>query len=153
MNLLDVRGFRQTGDKRDQCDEAWSFVFVPFWSSDPVLCKWLWLAFTNAHPFPPKVELPFKTIERNEYGVRAFYDSQEPQVAVVSQPTDIEALRKTVSVEVQAKLQELDFENEYATVVFQGVTGAVFSPMSGVEVQRLVRQGRLISINAIFYDF
>jgi len=71
----------------------------------------------------------------------------------VSQPTDIEALRKTVSVEVQAKLQELDFENEYATVVFQGVTGAVFSPMSGVEVQRLVRQGRLISINAVFYDF
>jgi hypothetical protein len=97
----------------------------------------------------PKVELPFETIERRDFGAE-FYDSDQPCLAIVSQPAEIEPLQNIISVEAQASLRGLDFKHELAIVVFRGLT-AVFYPESGVEVQRIVRQGSTITAFAVFH--
>jgi hypothetical protein len=97
----------------------------------------------------PEVELPFHTIERRDFGAE-FYDSDQPCLAIVSQPADIEPLQNIISVDAQASLRGLDFKHELAIVVFRGLTD-IFYPESGVEVQRIVRQGSTITVFAVFH--
>ena len=91
-------------------------------------------------------ELAFETIEQ-KYGAGSAYDAVEPGLLVISGMEDIANLRAG-SDEVIYRLQELDYENIFALIVYQGQRG---SGGYDVQIERVTRDGTTINIYVQFH--
>jgi len=100
-----------------------------------------------------EVVLPFETIERADIpGTGEEYEGEEPKLAIIADATELDTLGNTVSLDAQAQLQDLDFDQYFAIVVFEGQHSDMPPLRSGVEVQRISRKGSTITIYAHSYE-
>jgi hypothetical protein len=96
-----------------------------------------------------EIDLTFETIEqKNTTGTGKAYEAWEPGLLVTYNEADIASLGDWVTAEAISKLQELDFENSFALIVFQGWKGR-----GGYEVQieRITQAKKTVNIYAQFH--
>lgn len=102
---------------------------------------------------PSETNLPFETIERaDSAGTGEYHKDKEPDLAIIAKAADISVLGNMVSSDAQARLRDLDFDRYFAIAVFQGWRPSLPTPRSGVEVQRITKEGSRITIYAQFYE-
>jgi hypothetical protein len=95
-------------------------------------------------------ELPFETIEIAELpGTGHEYQGKEPSLVIVTRKGGINLLGNTVSTNSQSKLDDLDFGEYFALVVYQGIKG---TDMYGAEIQHITRQKNTVNIYAHFTE-
>jgi hypothetical protein len=96
------------------------------------------------------VELAFETIERADVpGTGGEYQGEDPRMIIINSAEQIDALGETISLSAQDELRKLDFNQYFAIAVFQGLKG---SNMYGVDIQRVTRNGKTITISAHFTE-
>jgi hypothetical protein len=92
--------------------------------------------------------LTFETIEQNDFaGTGKYYEDIEPGLMIISGNPDIASLDKWITVEAIIKLKELDYENSFALIVFQGWKD---SGGYNVQIERIVQAGKTVNIYAQF---
>ncbi len=100
-----------------------------------------------------EADLPFETIERSEWGEgKEQYSIPDPKLVIIAKAEEINAIGNTVSLDAQAQLRNLDFDQYFAAAVFQGWQPQLPPPPSGVEVQRISREGSIMTIYAHFHE-
>ncbi|MCB9136210.1 MAG: protease complex subunit PrcB family protein [Anaerolineales bacterium] len=96
------------------------------------------------------MELPFETIERASSSWRiGYYQDEEPKLVVLTETDEIDDLGETISTTAEAILRHLNFDQEFAVVVFQGLKG---SDDYGVEIQKISVQENTVMIIAHFTE-
>jgi len=99
---------------------------------------------------PQERDLPFETIEQKEWaGTGQSYEAREPGLMIISRLQDITSLDKLVTDGAMTKLKELDYDNCFVLVVFQG-----WKPTTGyrVQIDRTTRTGKMINIYTQFLE-
>jgi hypothetical protein len=91
-------------------------------------------------------ELAFETIEQKS-GAGSAYSAVEPGLWVISGKEDIANLQAG-SDEAIYRLQEIDYEDFFALIVYQGQRG---SGGYDVQIERVTRDGKTINIYAQFH--
>jgi hypothetical protein len=100
-----------------------------------------------------EVELPFETIERADSpGGGEYYEDKDPRLVIIAKAAELDTLGNTVSSDAQTQLRNLDFDRCFAIAVFQGWRPTLPTPRSGIEVQRLSKEGSTITIYAHVYE-
>lgn len=100
-----------------------------------------------------EVDLSFETIERADSpGTGEYYEDKDPKLVIVNSVAELDMLGNTISPDAQSALRNLDFEQYCAIAVFQGWRPHIPTPQSGVEVQRIVKQGKTITVYALFFE-
>jgi hypothetical protein len=100
-----------------------------------------------------EIDLPFETIERADLaGTGEYYEGKEPKLLVITEAAEIDTLGKTVSLNAQAQLRNLDLDQYFAIAVFQGWGPDLPPPPSGIEVQRISKQGITITTYVHIYE-
>ncbi len=92
--------------------------------------------------------LHFETIEQTERSrVSRFYNSPEPELIVIAQPTDIATVTTLLLPEISDKLKALNYQDSFAIIVFQGQ-----KPSTGysVQIESIVRRENVIVVNCKF---
>ena len=99
-----------------------------------------------------ETELLFETIERQDIpdGGR-YYQDAKPRLVVITEAAEIDALDDTVSLSAQAQLAELDYNQDFAIAVFQGLRPSQPTPQSGVEVQRVTLEAGVVTLHVRLY--
>ena len=68
-----------------------------------------------------EINLDFNTIEQiNFAGTGYYYELTDPGLLIISDEPDIASLDEMVTDEAKSKLQELNYDNSFALIVFQG---------------------------------
>ena len=99
---------------------------------------------------PKEIDLTFETIEQKEWaGTGQSYEAREPGSIVISSLQDIANLDKLVTDEAMTQLQELDYDNYFVLVVFQGR-----KPTTGyrVQIDHITRTGKIINVYTQFLE-
>lgn len=97
---------------------------------------------------PKEVDIPFETIEQREGPHNGhFYESNKPKLVVITQAKDVPWLVDGWVGDSQAKLQDMDYNQEFALVLLQGVEQ---STGYGVQINRITRRGATVNIYAQF---
>ena len=100
-----------------------------------------------------EIDLPFETIERADLaGTGEYYMGKEPKLLVITKAAEIDTLGNTVSFNAQAQLRNLDFDQYFAIAVFQRWRPDLPPPPSGIEVQRISKQGITITTYVHIYE-
>lgn len=93
-----------------------------------------------------EVDLSFETVEqRDASGTGQVYQDRQPGLIVITTPEEAASLDALVTPEAQARLQSLDYDAYFASVVFQGrksTTGY------GIAVERITRFENKVTIRA-----
>ena len=93
-----------------------------------------------------EVDLLFETIEKSE---RSRYSMPDSKMVIITEAGERNALESIVSLNAQAQLQDLDFDQYFAVAVFQGLKG---TNMYGADIQRMARRGDTITVYAHFTE-
>jgi hypothetical protein len=95
-----------------------------------------------------ETDLTFETIEQKiSTGTSKAYEAWEPGLMTVYSEADIASLGDWVTAEATSKLQELDFENSFALIAFQGWKG---SGGYEVQIERITKAEKTVNIYAQF---
>lgn len=95
-----------------------------------------------------EAKLPFETLDQGDWGNAGHaYEAQEPTLTVITQSTEVTELDDWITLHAQTQLQMLDYNTDFAIVVFQG-----WKPTSGysVQVDRVTRRGDTVTVYAQF---
>jgi hypothetical protein len=110
---------------------------------------------TESTPTPTRqslneTELSFETIEQKDWaGTGQGYEAVEPGLIIISGEPDIASLDEWVTGEAIMRLQELDYENSFALIVFLGERGR---GGYDIQIERLARSGKTINIYVQFHE-
>lgn len=89
------------------------------------------MAFIGVSCRAKEVELPFETIERRDISPPfGRYTEGNPKVTIIDSAEDIGLIEGEVTPELVEKLQQLDYGQYVALVVFQGSVAEILSPDS-----------------------
>jgi hypothetical protein len=120
-----------------------------------LLCVALLMVLAGANACRPQAQeerLRYETIDRENHGEGGgLFEERQPQFFVVAETSDVEALDNFVSAHSRETLRNLDFDDQFAIVVFQGWQPDFSSPPFGIEVQSLDRRDSSIIIDAHVY--
>lgn len=92
-------------------------------------------------------ELKFESIEQSS-GVMKLYSGVMPQIFVISDVYEADSLISYFSPQAQNDLRNLDYENKFALVIFQGLDKSVH----GVKIQHIRQDEFYIHICVAFVD-
>ena len=99
---------------------------------------------------PVKVELPFETIAYSWFGDgENDYPGEDPKLMVVAKADEVTAVEGLISFDAYNQLQKIDYKKYFSIVIFHGwrPTGGY-----GLEVQQIIREQDLITINVRFQE-
>lgn len=99
---------------------------------------------------PQGISLPFETIEQQESpGTGEPYETTEPGIRMVTSAEEIDALNGWISVEAQAQLQNVNYEQYVVLAVFQGLKPTT---RYSVEIKRITRLGDTVNVHVQFQE-
>ncbi len=100
-----------------------------------------------------EVDLPFETIERSERGGGSNAGTiLQPALVIIGDPAEIETLDETVRPEALARLAQVDLTRYFVVVAYRGLYPELLTPKSGIEIQRIRREGARVTVEALFYQ-
>jgi hypothetical protein len=108
-----------------------------------------------ATPLPSDaLVLPFETILRSPIGERneRCHATEQPLLFVIAEPSESSGLTNAVMPEALAQVQGLDFERYIAIAAFQGQQPYLLQDPEGFTIQRILQEGRVITIYAEVVD-
>jgi hypothetical protein len=117
-----------------------------------LLCLVILMVLTGTNSCRPQAQeerLRYEPIERENHseGGRLF-EERQPEFFVVVESSDTEAFYDLISAHTRQTLRNLNFDDQFGIVVFQGCQPDFSSPPFGVEVQSLHRRDSSIIIEA-----
>ena len=106
---------------------------------------------------PSGTELPFGTIEQEEFGLTERFSPDEPYpfaddapaLMIIARPEELAAVEQRLTAKGKAGLQRLDYATSFALVVFQG-----YKPSSGysTQVERITRKEDIVTVSTTFRE-
>jgi len=120
-----------------------------------ILCLVILVALagtTGCKDREPAIEILFETIENADLaGTGGYYEEEKPKLVIITKTEQIDdKLGDTVSSKSQAQLRDMDFDRHFVIGVFQGRRPYLYT-VSGVEIQRIEKEGNTITLFAHFY--
>ena len=95
---------------------------------------------------PRVTDLSFETVALSEL---SNYGAKEPDLVVIAQPAEVDALNGWVEPDVLARVRAIDYGTSIVIGVFQG-----WKPTTryGVQIERITRRGDVITVHALFTE-